>query len=319
MAFDTVLGDRFPEETLLSHDLIEGIHAGVGLATDIELLETIPLDYATYSRRQHRWIRGDWQIAPWLFSRVPGSKGSIPNSLSAISRWRILDNLRRSLVPVTSLLLLLFGWLTSVAPSVWSVVVALAILIPAMAPLVDRWARQLEGTVHGKQGATDELIRSALLTAFLPHQAWLAIDAIVRTFYRSCVSRRRLLEWQTADSTQREHSEHWKSTQSQMVIIAVLSAVMMPILYHWHRLAPTGGFLALWMVSPYLLVWLNRPASRPRSEQLTDAETDYLTQAARLTWRFFDDLVNQESNWLPPDNTQLALRVEVARRTSPTW
>jgi cyclic beta-1,2-glucan synthetase len=317
-AFETVLGDRFPEETLLSHDLIEGIHAGVGLATDIELLENIPLDYSSYSRRQHRWIRGDWQIAPWLLAQVPGPGGSIPNPLSALSRWRILDNLRRSLVPVTSLLLLLFGWLTSVAPSVWSVVVALAILIPAMAPLVDRWARQLEGTVHGRQGATDELIRSALLTAFLPHQAWLAIDAIVRAFYRSCISRRRLLEWQTADATQREHGEHWKSTQSQMIVIAVVSAAMIPILSHWNRLAPTGGFLALWMVSPFLLVWLNRPASRPRSEQLTDAETDYLTQSARLTWRFFDDLVNPESNWLPPDNTQLALRVEVARRTSPT-
>ena len=139
VAFDTVLGDRFPEETLLSHDLIEGIHAGVGLATDIELLENIPLDYSSFSRRQHRWIRGDWQIAPWLFSQVPRiQRALMPNPLSAISRWRILDNLRRSLVPVTSLLLLLFGWLTSVAPSVWSVVVALAILIPRLAR--PRWS-----------------------------------------------------------------------------------------------------------------------------------------------------------------------------------
>jgi len=318
VAFDTVLGDRFPEETLLSHDLIEGIHAGVGLATDIELLENIPLDYSSYSRRQHRWIRGDWQIAPWLLSKVPGPEGPTPNPLNAISRWRILDNLRRSLVPVASLLLLLFGWLTSGAPAVWSVVVALAILIPGLAPLLDRWARQLEGTVHGRQGATDELIRSAVLTAFLPHQAWLSIDAVVRAFYRSCVSRRRLLEWQTADATEREARTHLNDTRNQMIVIAAISAAMMPVLFHWHRLAPTGGFLALWMVSPFLLVWLNRPASRPRSEQLSEAETEYLVQTARLTWRFFDDLVNQESNWLPPDNTQLALRVEVARRTSPT-
>ena len=317
-AFDAILGDRFPSETLLSHDLIEGVHAGVGLATDIELLENIPLDYSGYSRRQHRWIRGDWQIAAWLFAQVPGPKGPIPNPLNAISRWRILDNLRRSLVPVASLLLLLFGWVTSGAPAVWSVVVALAIAIPALAPLLDRWARQLEGTVHGRQGATDELIRSALLTAFLPHQAWLSIDAIVRACYRSFFSRRRLLEWQTADAAEREASIHVNSTQSQMIIIGAVSAALIPILYYWHRLPPTGGFLALWMVSPFLLVWLNRPAWRPRSEQLTEAETDYLVQSARLTWRFFDDLVNQESNWLPPDNTQLALRVEVARRTSPT-
>jgi len=317
-AFDAIMGERFPAETLLSHDLIEGAHAGVGLATDIELLESIPLDYASFSLRQHRWIRGDWQIAPWLFGAVPGAKGPIANPLGAVSRWRILDNLRRSLVPVTSLLLLLFGWLTSVAPSVWSVVVALAIAIPALAPLLDRWARQLEGTVHGRQGASDELIRSAVLTAFLPHQAWLAVDAIVRACYRRCVSRRRLLEWQTADATQRDAHRHLDSTKRQMVIIAVLSAALMLILYYAHRLVPTAGFLCLWMGSPFLLFWLNRPALKPRSAQLAEGDTEYLNQAARMTWRFFDDLVNQESNWLPPDNTQLALRVEVARRTSPT-
>ena len=317
-AFDTILGERFPSETLLSHDLIEGAHAGVGLATDVELLENIPLDYAAFSRRQHRWIRGDWQIAPWLFPTVPGPDGRIPNPLSAISRWRILDNLRRSLVPVASFLLLLFGWLTPIAPSVWSVVVALAIAIPAMAPLLDRWVRQLEGSVHGRQGASDELIRSAVLTAFLPHQAWLAVDAITRACYRQYVSRRHLLEWQTAEETERDAGRHVNSTVRQMSVTAALSAVLMVVLYHWHRLLPTAGFPALWMMSPLLLIWLSRPATGPRSAELTDNDTNYLHQATRLTWRFFDDLVNQESNWLPPDNTQLSLRVEVARRTSPT-
>ena len=246
-AFDTILGDRFPAETLLSHDLIEGAHAGVGLATDIELLESIPLDYASFSRRQHRWIRGDWQIAPWMFGDVPGPTEPIPNPLDAVSRWRIFDNLRRSLVPVTALLLLLFGWLTSVAPSVWSVVVALAIAIPAHAPLVDRWVRQLEGTVHGRQGATDELIRSAIHTAFLPHQAWLAMDAFVRAWYRRHVSRRHLLEWQTAAAAERDAGTHLDSTRRQMVVIAALSAVLMLVLYHWHRLVPTAGFLGLWV------------------------------------------------------------------------
>jgi cyclic beta-1,2-glucan synthetase len=317
-AFETILGDRFPAESLLSHDLIEGAHAGVGLSTDIELLESIPLDYSSFSRRQHRWIRGDWQIAPWLFRTVPSPAGPIPNPLSAVSRWRILDNLRRSLVPVTSMLLLLFGWFTSVAPAVWSVVVGLAILIPALAPLLDRWARQLEGTVHGRQGASDELIRSAVLTAFLPHQAYLAIDAIVRSWYRRCVSRRRLLEWQTADAAQKDAARHGDETRRQMVIIACISAALMLVLFYWHRLVPTAAFLALWTVSPFLLLWLDRPARKPRTEQLADGDTEYLWQAARFTWRFFDDLVNKESNWLPPDNTQLSLRVEVARRTSPT-
>ncbi len=317
-AFDSILGTRFPAETLLSHDLIEGAHAGVGLATDIELLENIPLDYASFSRRQHRWIRGDWQIAPWLFPTVPGPQGRIPNPLSLISRWRIFDNLRRSLVPVTALLLLLFGWMASVAPAVWSVVVALAIAIPALAPLLDRWARQLEGSVHGRQGATDELIRSGVMTAFLPHQAWLALDAIVRTCYRVRVSHRRLLEWQTADAAERDAGRHLDVTRRQLTIISGISATLMLVLYFWHRLFPTAGFLGLWMLSPFLLFWLNRPAVRSRSAQLGESDVDYLRQVARLTWRFFDDLVTPENNWLPPDNTQLALRVEVARRTSPT-
>ncbi len=317
-AFDAILGDRFPSESLLSHDLIEGAHAGVGLATDIELLESLPLDYASFSRRQHRWIRGDWQIFPWILGTVPGPRADVPNPLGAVSRWRILDNLRRSLVPVSALLLLLFGWLTSVAPSVWSVVVALAILIPALAPLIDRLVRQLEGTVHGRQGASDELIRSAVLTAFLPHQAWLAVDAIARATYRRCVSRRHLLEWQTADAAERDSGRHMDSTRKQMIIIAALSAVLMLVLYYWHRLVPTAGFLCLWMLSPFLLTWLNSTSARRGLNELADNDREYLHQAARLTWRFFDDLVSAESHWLPPDNTQLALRVEVARRTSPT-
>ena len=317
-AFDTILGDRFPAESLLSHDLIEGAHAGVGLATDIELLENIPLDYASFSRRQHRWIRGDWQIFPWIRGNVPSLHGTAPNPLGAVSRWRIFDNLRRSLVPVSALLLLLFGWFTSVAPTVWSVVVALAILIPALAPLVESWVRQLEGTVHGRQGASDELIRSAVLTAFLPHQAWLAVDAIVRATYRRCVSRHHLLEWQTADAAERDSGVHMDSTRKQMIIIASLSAVLVIVLYYWHRLIPTGGFLFLWMFAPFLLTWLNGAAARRGMNEIGESDRDYLYQAARLTWRFFDDLVSPESHWLPPDNTQLALRVEVARRTSPT-
>jgi cyclic beta-1,2-glucan synthetase len=200
-AFRGILGGRFPFETLLSHDLIEGAHAGVGLASEIELFENLPLDYESYSQRQHRWIRGDWQIAPWIFARVPvPGGGKAANPLTFIGRWRILDNLRRSLVPVASLLLLLFGWLMSRAPGVWTLVIGLAVAIPALAPLLDRVARHIQGTVHGWRGTADEMIRATAMLVFLPHQAWLAMDAIVRVFYRRYVSGRNLLEWQTAES-----------------------------------------------------------------------------------------------------------------------
>ncbi len=318
-AFTEILGNRFPAETLLSHDLIEGVHAGVGLATDIELLESLPLDFASFSRRQHRWIRGDWQIASWMLSHVPGPTGaSVANPLCLINRWQIADNLRRSLVPIASFLLLLFGWFISTVPGVWSLVVGIAVAIPALAPLMDRWVRHIQGTVDGWQGSTDQLLRNAVMTAFLPQQALLSVDAIARSCFRRWVSHRNLLEWQTAEAAERDSHLHLNSTQQQMFGIAAMSMLLAIALRFIGELASTSVFLSLWMTSPVLLTWLNRSSPPPREKYLSGSDTLYLRKIARLTWRFFDDLVGPQTNWLPPDNSQLALRVEVAQRTSPT-
>ena len=315
-AFHQTLDNRFPSETLLSHDLIEGSFAGVALASDIELFENLPLDYVSFCRRQHRWIRGDWQIAPWIFSQVPSAGGTkVPNSLPGISRWRIFDNLRRSLVTPASLLLLLFGWFLSPSPGVWSLVLGLAIALLALAPLLDHAARRLRGAVEGWHGAADELVRSIVMIAFLPHQAWVSVDAIVRVAYRRLVSRRHLLEWQTAESAGADAHRHVSSTMQQMLGIGGFSVLMMIALHGKSALAPTFVFLILWTASPVLMWWLNRSAPLFHRER---PDTGFLRRIARRTWRYFDDLVNDESNWLPPDNSQLALRVEVAQRTSPT-
>jgi len=316
-AFRTVLENRFPAETLLSHDLIEGAHAGVGLASDIELFEDLPLDYITFTRRQHRWIRGDWQIAPWIWPRVPAPGGTRPNPLSIVNRWRLLDNLRRSMVPIASLLLLLFGWLISAAPGVWSLVVGLAIAIPALAPLLDRLARRVQGTVYGWRGAADELVRTAVMIAFLPHQAWLSMDAIVRAVYRRKISRRQLLEWQTAEAAGTQLHRHM-NTFRQMLAISGLAVILMMVLRAQGSFFRASFFLVFWMASPLVLIWLSRPAGRGMRGEVDRSDELFLRRMARRTWRYFDDLVNQESSWLPPDNTQLALRVEVAQRTSPT-
>ncbi len=315
-AFHETLGNRFPPETLLSHDLIEGSFAGVALASDIELFENLPLDYVSYCKRLHRWIRGDWQIAPWIFSTVPSASGaSEPNSLSLISRFRIFDNLRRSLVPVASLLLLLFGWLASPAPGVWSLVIGAAIAILALAPLLDRLARHIQGEVEGWRGAADELVRSLVMIAFLPHQAWVSVDAIVRVLYRRFLSGRHLLEWQTAEATGAEVHRHVSTTMQQMLGITGFSVLLMIVLHDRGALWHTFIFLALWAASPALMRWLNSAAPLFRRDKI---DLRFLRHAARRTWRYFDDLVNEESNWLPPDNSQLVLRVEIAQRTSPT-
>ena len=318
-AFRSILKTRFPAETLLSHDLIEGAHAGVGLASDIELFENLPRDYASFSKRQHRWIRGDWQIAPWIFPTVPAASGGRKrNPLAPMNRWRILDNLRRSLVPVAALLLLLFGWLTLAAPGVWSLVVGLAIAIPALAPLLDRLARRAEGSVSGWRGAGDELQRAAVLSAFLPHQAWLSVDAIARVFYRRKISHRDLLEWQPAEHIVLHAKGQVNSTLRQMLVISAVSVVLMLVLYARGAFAPTAVFLLLWCASPLVLLWLSHTVAETPGGNLDRTDKLFLRRLARRTWRYFDDLVNADSNWLPPDNSQLALRVEVAQRTSPT-
>ncbi len=318
-AFHAILHNRFPPETLLSHDLIEGAHVGVGLASDIELFEHLPVDYGSFAARQHRWLRGDWQIARWALRRIPAFSGGMErNPLSIINRWRILDNLRRSLVPVAALLLLLLGWLTSVAPGVWSLVVWLAVAIPAATPLLDRLARRVQGTVHRWQGAADEMFRAVVMIALLPHQAWLSVDAIVRVFYRRSVSHRKLLEWQTADHVREAAHRHRNATFRQLLVISALSAPLTIVLLWEGQFTPTAVFVILWAGSPLLMRWMARPAPSRARRKLSGGETLFLRRIARETWRFFDDLVGPDSSWLPPDNTQLALCVEVAQRTSPT-
>ena len=259
-AFRTTVGDRFPAETLLSHDLIEGAHVGVGLASDIELFENLPLNYVSYCQRQHRWIRGDWQIAPWILPHVPvNGGGTEPNPLTLVNRWRILDNLRRTLVPVASMLLLLFGWLISAAPGAWSLVVGLAIVIPGFAPLLDRLARHIQGSVRGWQGAADELIRAVVMIAFLPHQAWLSADAIVRVMYRRFISRHFLLQWQTAENAGAQADRHVRVILRQLIVISGLALLLTIVLFVEHAFAPTSVFLGLWVVSPALMRWLGGP------------------------------------------------------------
>jgi cellobiose phosphorylase len=317
-AFHSILSGRFPSETILSHDLIEGAHAGVCYASDIEVLESLPLTYASFAKRQHRWTRGDWQILDWMGFTVFTDGGSrTKNPLSALNRWRILDNLRRSLVSVCALLLLIFGWFFSETRGLWSLVIAVAAGIPALVPLLDRFSRALEGTTHGWRGAADDLQRACVMLVFLPHQAWLTADAVLRALYRRYVSRRHLLEWQSAESVDR-HFSFTGEVSRQLWWISLLSLCAMAALQWMGGLLPASPFLVAWVLSPAIAYGLARPASTRLGSRLDTTDRRYLRQLARLTWRYFDDLVGPNTNWLPPDNSQLSLNVEVAQRTSPT-
>ncbi|WP_237754247.1 GH36-type glycosyl hydrolase domain-containing protein [Geobacter sp. OR-1] len=321
-AFSRVLSGRFPEERVLSHDLIEGAHARVGLASDIELFDEFPQGYQSYSSRAHRWIRGDWQIAGWLFQRVPlpgGGRG--PNPLSFLNRWKILDNLRRSLLPSASLGLLIASWLIS--PKIGGI----ATLVVGMQLLFHPLAQPFTmATTHKGLKYFDlskvmhDLLRAIADAALLPHQAAVALDAIGRVWYRRMISRRNLLEW-TAQAT------HWSASKRQPLFVATLAlgSIFSGIVgYAIWRVMPASllqaaPWLVLWFLSPLLGWRLNlRPALQQRAQPLPETDRRFLRQVARRTWRYFSAFVSNDTSWLPPDNYQVSHQDRLAMRTSPT-
>lgn len=322
-AFHKILHRRFPQQRLLSHDLIEGAYTGIALASDVELFEHFPYDYTTYSKRQHRWIRGDWQIASWILPRVPSAEpGRYElNPLSLINRWKIFDNLRRSLMPATALIFLIASWSWHAAPLAASAVVALILLVPLWFQLLERLIQRLRGDARAWREANSDLNRAIVMAAFLPHQAYLSSDATFRACYRLLVSRQYLLEWQTVELSLLTSAAHVDAVRLEFLIISASSVTFLLALtarqIAWD--SSWTPFLLLWASSPLLLHWigLQRRALK-RLEHIDTDDQRYLRRVARETWRFFDDLVGPEHNWLPPDNAQEALRVEVAERTSPT-
>jgi len=322
-----VLSNRFPEASVLSHDLLEGAHVRVGLATDIELFDFFPSSYLAYIRRQHRWIRGDWQIAAWCTPRIPSHEGWVSNPLSAINRWKILDNLRRSLVPIASVTVLVTGWFfLPGAALVWTGFVGLVLLVSSVLQLIARLSAPPTAAMAVWRGWREwrELapawMRAGLSAALLPHQAALAIDAIARVGFRRLISHRRLLEWQPSQMGQRRAAERERGLVWRMGAISFCSGLVLVAIARIQPVAvwSAAPVLVLWAASPAIVVWLDSRAERRPAESLPGDDQLMLRLLARQTWRYFDDFVGPQSNWLPPDNYQDALRVEVARRTSPT-
>ncbi|UCF60065.1 MAG: hypothetical protein JSV37_09870 [Anaerolineaceae bacterium] len=320
--FHRVLGGRFPEGRILSHDLIEGAHMRVGLASDIELFDDFPANYQAYAIRQHRWIRGDWQIADWVTPWVPGAHGRTPNRLSALNRWKIFDNLRRSLVPPATVLMLIACWLIS--PVIGTAASMLAGFLALFQPISKfvTWITLPTGSVDIVwRELGHDLDRALIEASFQPHQAGLSIDAMCRVWYRRLISRRKLLEWTPAQMAQWAVSGHERAFYLHMGLVSVLSLGLAGLLF-WVdpvRLIFAGPFLLLWFISPFVAMWLNvKPDRTPQQAPISEPQSQMLRQIARETWRFYDDFVNDETKWLPPDNYQISHRKELAMRTSPT-
>ncbi|KZC25985.1 MULTISPECIES: GH36-type glycosyl hydrolase domain-containing protein [unclassified Rhodanobacter] len=324
--FERALDGRFPENRILSHDLVEGCHARSGLLSDVQLFESCPVRYGDDVKRRHRWIRGDWQLLPWLLPWAPTARdGWRRNALTALSRWKILDNLRRSLVPVAVLALLVAGWLAIVPALSWTLAVLSMVLLPpllsALLELVQK-PREVQLDQHlraGFRAGMQHLARMALGLAWLPHEALYHLDAIVRTLWRMAVSRRHLLQWQTSGEVERR-SGNTAAALWRLMGIGPALALLLGVALALQRPA------ALWLAAPLLLLWLGSPAvawwiSQPRAPDTfapSAAQRRFLRTLARQTWAFFEVHVGADEHWLPPDNLQEQPGPAIAHRTSPT-
>lgn len=317
-AFARCLDGRFPDGRILSHDLLEGAYLHAGLLGDVELTDGYPYKVSSYFSRLHRWVRGDWQLLPWLGRRVRDEGGEkVPNPISPMDKWKILDNLRRSLSPIFTLTALILGMCSSTpaftAAGTLAVLSAWSNLLLSGAGLAFRGGvgakRRYHSTVVAGLGGT--LLQTLLQLLFLPYQAWICLSAILTALWRSLVSHRRLLEWVTAADAERKTDSLWANFRAQWSAVAVGCLCMALAGF------PAGNALGLiWAASPAFAWSLSKPVRR--RWEAPAADRPFLLHQAGLIWRYFEDWLRPEDHWLPPDNVQEKPALGPARRTSPT-
>jgi hypothetical protein len=326
-SFHAVLNHRFPRNSLLSHDLIEGAYARAGLASDIELIDDYPSHLSAYNRRKHRWVRGDWQIAQWMFSRVPDESGRwAPSPISSVARWKIFDNLRRSLVELLTFILFVAGWLgLPGGPLYWTIVPLLLLFFPTVVQCAFGLGRALAGGQKGGAGEalsgfwTAALI-SLLNLIFLPHQALLCLDAIIRSLVRRFITGERLLEWETA--AQAELQSASRTPIDRYLVLTPLVALGVAVLVylvnprHHHALVVAAPILTLWALAPFVTAWLNA-SPREQHKRLDSGDEAFLLSQALRIWRYFYQFGAERHNYLIPDNVEEDGLFEAAR-VSPT-
>jgi cyclic beta-1,2-glucan synthetase len=325
-AFESVLKGRFPENIILSHDLIEGCYTRSGLMSDVQLYEEYPARYSSDVSRRRRWIRGDWQILRWLFPGVPAPGTPFQkNPLSLLSRWKILDNLRRSLVPLALTCLALLGWTILPAPWFWTASVFGVMVMPSLVTsLMDVFrkpedmltSQHLTGTAHLAGRAVTQAVFTLLC---LPYEAYFSGTAIVHTLWRMLISGKGLLEWNPSGESERTNRTSLTGSFRDMWSAPVTAlAVTAYLLYARPGAIPAAlPVVVLWFISPFITWWISKPLSRPQAH-LDKDQVIFLRKLSRKTWAFFETFVGPDDHWLPPDNYQEEPVAVVAHRTSPT-
>jgi cyclic beta-1,2-glucan synthetase len=324
-AFEAAVHDRFPENRILSHDLLEGSYVRCGFASDVQFYEEYPTRYREDIMRRHRWIRGDWQIGNWSLPFVPDAQKHLhKNPISALSRWKIFDNLRRSLIPISLVLLQILGWTILPSPWFWSLCVVTVVMLPSL--LISWWSAahkpdEVAVENHLKnsiQAANKSMLQSLFTFICLPFEAYISLDAIVRTLWRMFISRKHLLEWNPSGFIQKRRATLLRA-YSMMWVVPVLVAGTFAYLITQNpfSLEVASPFLILWILSP-AIVWRVSIPMPPNRTKLNTTQKLFLRELSRKTWAFFENIIGDDDHWLPPDNLQQYPIPVIAHRTSPT-
>ena len=318
--FNKVLEKQIPENTVLSHDLLEGSYLRAGLASDIVLIDGCPAKYNSFMQRLHRWVRGDFQLIGWLKQKIKIGDSKINNPLNKLSKFKILDNLRRGLVPVFALILIIIGLFLKI-PNTF-LLGLICILFPSILDLGNYIVfRKNEANVAYKNivktigNLTASILRGLLELLFLPNKAERVLDAVIKSIYRLKISKQNLLEWITSEEAEKQAKTSAISYFKNMKLNFVLGLVLIAWGVTFSNIV-TVLFGIAWTVAPYVACIISK--ERIKKEELNLEDKEYLIKIGKKTWDFFKDNINEKNNYLPPDNYQEDRKEKVATRTSPT-
>ena len=331
--FSKILNNEIPENTILSHDLLEGSYLRCGLATDIMLMDGYPVGYNSSKSRLHRWIRGDWQIIIWLKDKIKNKRGEIKNNpLNILSKYKIFDNLVRSLLEVSSVLTIIYMCILYYfyKIKIWPIIttVLIAVLTPTVIDVINKIVFKREGEKRQKtfnktlSGINASLLRGLFTLATLPDKAYMSANAICKTLYRLKVSKKHMLEWVTAEEAEKMAKKDIKSYYINMAPNIILG--ILGILYIFINAKNPFSVLIfvislLWLIAPAIMCYISKEiVVNNKKELLVDKDKQYVLEVGKRTWQFFKDYLVKENNYLPPDNYQEDRKPKAIKRTSST-